>query len=128
MPDDKIPMCADIQRALDGHGRDHENPQDGQESPGADRPLSYAKVAAKQFELPAEEVSTDHSGTGTPIFARVAAEVADSAELLHEEVPEREKPEGNHNRGEEAEERKPDAAEVAPEVPEESKKSERRQV
>ena len=54
---------------------------------------SYAKVTAKHLQPPVEAAAGDRSGTGTPIFARVAAEVADSAELLHEEVPERESPE-----------------------------------
>ena len=54
-------------------------------------PLTYAKVAAKHIQ-PAVEGSPSRSGTGTPIFVKVAAEVADSAELLHEEVPERERP------------------------------------
>jgi hypothetical protein len=56
-------------------------------------PPSYAKVTAKHLQPPVEAAAGDRSGTGTPIFARVAAEVADSAELLHEEVPERESPE-----------------------------------
>src|SRR5690606_6273411 len=54
----------------------------------------YAKVAAKHLQEPPVEQTADRSGTGTPISARVAAEVADSAELLHEEVPEREGHEG----------------------------------
>jgi hypothetical protein len=56
--------------------------------------LSYAKVAAKNIQPFVREAATDRSGTGTPTFAKVAAEVADSAELLHEEVPDREKPKG----------------------------------
>lgn len=55
------------------------------------RPM-YAKVAAKHIQPDVETAPADRSGTGTPIFAKIAAEVADSAELLHEEVPEREKP------------------------------------
>lgn len=63
------------------------------QKPAADsgNPLTYAKVAAKHLQPPAE-ASPNRSGTGTPTFVKVAAEVADSAELLHEEVPERERP------------------------------------
>jgi hypothetical protein len=73
------------------------SPQQASESQprdaGDNAPLSYAKAAAKNIQPSVGEAATDRSGTGTPIFARVAAEVADSAELLHEEVPDREKPE-----------------------------------
>ncbi|KAH6624934.1 hypothetical protein B0J18DRAFT_429717 [Chaetomium sp. MPI-SDFR-AT-0129] len=55
-----------------------------------DAPPSYARAAPEYLEPP-----SDRSGTGTPITARVAAEVADSAELLHEEVPEREQVQDN---------------------------------
>lgn len=55
-----------------------------------DAPPSYARATPKHLEPP-----SDRSGTGTPITARVAAEVADSAELLHEGVPEREKEQDN---------------------------------
>lgn len=55
-------------------------------------PVSPAKAAARRLQPPAEAAAGDRSGTGTPISARVAAEVADSAELLHEGVPEREHP------------------------------------
>lgn len=128
MPRGNIPMCADIQRASNTQAQDREGTRDRGESRGAGR-LSYAKVAAKQFEPPAEQASAGRSGTGTPMFARTAAEVADSsAELLHEEVPELEKPEGNLNRGEEAGRRNPDAAEPAPKVADASKKPEKRQV
>ncbi|KAJ4304436.1 hypothetical protein N0V88_002049 [Collariella sp. IMI 366227] len=69
---------------------DAEKPQDT----GEDSSPSYAKVAAKRLQPSGEAAGSDRSGTGTPISARVAAEVADSAELLHEEVPDREKPAG----------------------------------
>jgi hypothetical protein len=49
-------------------------------------------MAAKKIEPPPGRDTPRRDGTGTPISALVAAEVADSAELLHEEVPEREKP------------------------------------
>jgi hypothetical protein len=62
-------------------------------------PPSYAKVAAKRLQEPSAEQAAARSGTGTPISARVAAEVADSAELLHEEVPEREGHEGGGSSG-----------------------------
>lgn len=65
-----------------------------QQGAGQSAPPSFAQVAARHLERPAEETATDRSGAGTPISARVAAEVADSAELLHEEVPERERPRG----------------------------------
>ncbi|AEO69329.1 uncharacterized protein THITE_2119606 [Thermothielavioides terrestris NRRL 8126] len=66
-----------------------------EDRPGADEggPREYAQVAAKRPQPPAEAAAAERSGTGTPISARVAAEVADSAELLHEEVAERERPE-----------------------------------
>ncbi|KAL2128008.1 hypothetical protein VTI74DRAFT_9854 [Chaetomium olivicolor] len=63
-----------------------------QQDTGKGAPMSYAKVTAKRLQTPEEASASDRSGTGTPIFARIAAEVADSAELLHEEVPDREKP------------------------------------
>ncbi|KAK4149254.1 hypothetical protein C8A00DRAFT_38146 [Chaetomidium leptoderma] len=69
---------------------DAASPQGAQDKQDTDNggPLSYAKAVAKHLQPSAEEASANRSGTGTPIFARVAAEVADSAELLHEEVPE----------------------------------------
>lgn len=63
-----------------------------QQGAGQSAPPSFAQVAARNLEPPTKETATDRSGAGTPITARVAAEVADSAELLHEEVPEREGP------------------------------------
>lgn len=53
-------------------------------------PLTYAKVAARHFQPSTEAEAHGRSGTGTPISARVAGEVADSAALLHEGVPARE--------------------------------------
>jgi len=82
--------------------RDETSPDQGEDQEGAQAKqhprdganLSYAKAASKRLGPPAEQTASDRSGTSTPIFARVAAEVADSAELLHEEVPEREKTDG----------------------------------
>ncbi len=48
------------------------------------------QTAAKHLQPTPDAAAADRSVT--PIFARVAAEVADSAALLHEEVPERESP------------------------------------
>ncbi|KAK4106586.1 hypothetical protein N658DRAFT_503018 [Parathielavia hyrcaniae] len=56
---------------------------------GGDTPLSAAQAATQHAHSSVEQGATDRSGTGTPISARVAAEVADSAERLHEEVPQR---------------------------------------
>ncbi|KAL2261927.1 hypothetical protein VTK26DRAFT_2992 [Humicola hyalothermophila] len=67
-------------------------PKQAQEATGGDAaPLTDGKAAAKRVQAPAE-ATPSRSGTGTPIFAKVAAEVADSAKLLHEDVPEREGP------------------------------------
>ncbi|KAK4242604.1 hypothetical protein C8A03DRAFT_29199 [Achaetomium macrosporum] len=83
------------------------NPQsaESQEHTDDSRPSTFASVAAKQLQPSLEGSTDDRSGTGTPISARVAAEVADSAELLHEEVPEREKPEGGASSGKPPEQR-----------------------
>jgi hypothetical protein len=93
---------------------------------GHDAPLSYAKAAAKRLQPPAEQAAPDRSGTGTPVSARVAAEVADSAELLHEEVPEREKPEGSGSK--QAGRRMSETAETAAEVADTAEKLGNRQV
>ncbi|KAK4032602.1 hypothetical protein C8A01DRAFT_40948 [Parachaetomium inaequale] len=93
-----------------GQAADHRGAQAKQDA----GPLSYAKVAAKRLQPPAEQAAPNRSGTGTPVSARVAAEVADSAELLHEEVPEREKPEGGD--GKQPGRRMSDTAETAAEV------------
>ncbi|KAK4123742.1 hypothetical protein N657DRAFT_680884 [Parathielavia appendiculata] len=87
---------------------------------GSDAPLSYAKIAAKHVQPSAEEAAVDRSTTGTPIFARVAAEVADSAELLHEEVPERRDPEAgaSGDSGEKAGDSRAAEAVPAPKAPE----------
>ncbi|EAQ90919.1 hypothetical protein CHGG_02854 [Chaetomium globosum CBS 148.51] len=81
---------------------------------GSGRPLSYAKVASKHLQPSSGQTSTDRSATGTPITAKVAAEVADSAELLHEEVPEREKDEAGVDK--QTERRMSEEAETAAEV------------
>ncbi|KAL2015589.1 hypothetical protein VTK56DRAFT_5201 [Thermocarpiscus australiensis] len=52
--------------------------------------VTSARLAAKQLQPSIDAAAGSRSGTGTPIFARTAAEVADSAALLHEEVPDRE--------------------------------------
>ncbi|KAK4147019.1 uncharacterized protein C8A04DRAFT_25214 [Dichotomopilus funicola] len=62
------------------------------------------KATPKHLEPPG-----DRSGTGTSIEARVAAEVADSAELLHEGVPKREQVQDNTKGAEKAVEEEPPA-------------------
>ncbi len=52
--------------------------------------VTAPQIAAKHLRPMPDAAAADRSVT--PIFARVAAEVADSAALLHEEVPERESP------------------------------------
>ncbi|KAK3906329.1 hypothetical protein C8A05DRAFT_11915 [Staphylotrichum tortipilum] len=52
-------------------------------------PQNGSASAAQHLQPPAA-TAAERSGAGTPIFARVAAEVADSAALLHEDVPPRE--------------------------------------
>ncbi|KAK4247762.1 hypothetical protein C7999DRAFT_31839 [Corynascus novoguineensis] len=98
--------------------------RDGQ-GPSSNGRLSYAKVAAKHLETSAEQDANDRSGTGTPIFAKIAAEVADSAELLHEEVPERERPQGGT--GEQTAKQMPDASEKASKVADAAEKHDKRQ-
>jgi hypothetical protein len=60
--------------------------------PRPSSPVLHAPAAATHLRTPSDAAAADRSSTGTPIFARIAAEVADSAALLHEEVPERERP------------------------------------
>lgn len=82
-------------------GEQSESPHDSQSRQNADdgKPLSYAQAAANRLQSSTDAADPDRSGTGTPIFARTAAEVADSAELLHEEVPERGPPERGEANG-----------------------------
>jgi hypothetical protein len=105
-------------RTTHDQGTDRQEPQDTQGTDsdgGSDRPLSYAKVASERLQASSGQSPTERSGTGTPIPARVAAEVADSAELLHEEVPERERDEaaGAKRRGRRMSEEAETAADVA---------------
>ena len=67
---------------------------DGQSAGSRDVSPPYDKIAAKHLRPTPDTAAADRSVT--PIFARVAAEVADSAALLHEEVPERESPSVQH--------------------------------
>lgn len=86
------------QEASQSQDTDHQGTQGTQDigdDDGGDRPLSYAKVAINRLQPSTEQTTADRSATGTPIPAKVAAEVADSAELLHEEVPERERDEAS---------------------------------
>lgn len=112
-------------RTSHNQAQDENGPPNGQ-GPSSNGRLSYAKVAAKHLEPSAEPDATDRSGTGTPIFAKIAAEVADSAERLHEEVPEREKPQGGT--GEQTGKQMPDASEKASEVADTAEKHDKRQV
>ena len=96
MAGSKVKSGVNVDRTTRGQGTDHHGPQDTQGTDsdgGSDRPLSYAKVASKRLQPSSGQSPTERSATGTPIPAKVAAEVADSAELLHEEVPERERDE-----------------------------------
>jgi hypothetical protein len=52
-------------------------------------PQNSSASAARHLQPP-PAAAVERSSAGTPIFARVAAEVADSAALLNEDVPDRE--------------------------------------
>ncbi|KAL1844057.1 hypothetical protein VTJ49DRAFT_5808 [Mycothermus thermophilus] len=82
---------ADCPRTSD---RSDDTTGDGNEQAGTNEGApSYAQVTAQRIQPPAGDDTPRRDGTGTPISALVAAEVADSAALLHEEVPEQETPE-----------------------------------
>lgn len=106
--------------------RQQQDTQGADSDGGSGRPLSYAKVASKHLQPSSGQTSTDRSATGTPITAKVAAEVADSAELLHEEVPEREKDEAGVDK--QTERRMSEEAETAAEVADSAQALDGRQV
>lgn len=80
---------AKVRRSSQNAAQQPPGPQDVDDV--TDLPKS-GKAVPKRLQAVIETEAGNRSGTGTPIFARTAAEVADSAALLHEEVPRRETP------------------------------------
>ncbi|KAK3996022.1 hypothetical protein QBC44DRAFT_5492 [Cladorrhinum sp. PSN332] len=80
--DDQLPSEAEVTSTDEPVAK--EEPPSGEPPAGPAKPVLDHLLHIKDAETPSR------SSTGTPIFARIAAEVADSAALLNEDVPDRE--------------------------------------